>query len=389
MKPSKVLIWVTAVAIVSFAIGYQYGTPGGGAGSELDRRRAAADVREAVFAHERLEQAALLGPILRVMNPEDALELVETFESTFAVGGSGLPVELFVEHWGEIDPQTALERVAEWPSDRQREVLPGLIRGWARHDPQSARRALESIADPIVGKLAVEGLVDGWADSGDPGVWDYLMTLPDDRPRTLAMLRVMQQLAWREGIDGLILLVDTLPEEPPNDAFKRQAFRSAADVIARIDLDRAISFAEAQRNGKYGEILLAPVAKRLVAGGGRVGMEWIRAQPAGKARDRAMRTAFIAWERNDANAANAWLEEVGSADDVGPIHLERAVGLARTDPERAIDAASQIHDPALRRRAQREISGIWRRRDPAAADRWLREIGLTEPTADADPPVTE
>ncbi len=49
-----------------------------------------------------------------------------------------------------------------------------------------------------------------------------------------------------------------------------------------------------------------------------------------------------------------------------------------TSPESAVDAAGRIQDESLRERSLIAVGRTWMRRDPAAAEAWLADSGLSD-----------
>ncbi|MBW2697183.1 MAG: hypothetical protein JRE70_11970, partial [Deltaproteobacteria bacterium] len=244
MPSLRSLFIIAALSAASFGLGYWIG---GREDREVafDLDHAAEVLLSASRASTRRGQAETLVPVLMRMQPADFEALAPVVESTFGVGGGGRAMQLFVERWASLDAPGADVRVKAWPPDRRREVLPGLLRSWVRVDPVAALAALDAVEDANHRVLAFEGLVEGWADSGDPAVWDYLAGLEEGKRRRKALIVVMHQIAAKEGLDALRERVEALPGEPPQDRFKNEALNWAADIMVRIDLQQAVAFATA------------------------------------------------------------------------------------------------------------------------------------------------
>lgn len=363
MALSRVAAGAVALAAISFGVGFLVGTPGEGFDADANRRR----IERAVATHDRLEQAALLAPLLQAMGPEEALEIAAAFESTFASGGGGLPLELFVESWARFDLEGSRERIFRWPSDRRREAWPPLLRSWARVEPLKAVEILGAIPDAAVRRRAWPALIEGWSATGDVGLWGYLSQIPEQQQRSSLGRLALEERIWREGAARALQEIEAIPDEPTTRAFKSDLFVHAATLLLRNDLEGAVSLAEAKRDSIYGAAIQRRVALKWASRDGSAAMAWLRGQPARAQRGAVIAQAYRNWLSADEPAARAWLAEAIADPDVAPAVLAHAGVLARKDPEGAIAWAEALPQPELREPSLAEIERVRRRGQPHTA----------------------
>jgi hypothetical protein len=382
---------ISLLGALSFALGYWIAVTAVRSEevSAFEMERADAAIRAAMQSTSELEQAELLLPLLRGMQAGDAPRLAETFESSLQVGGREPPAALFIERWAQLDPEAAWARVQDWPADRIRAVLPGLLRAWAASDPSAALEALESISDSGVRSLAQTALIEGWADSGDPGAWAFATAIDDDVRRNEASNVVMRQVLVQEGVEGLIERVRALPDAAPYAAHRAELMSAAANMVARIDLDAAIAFATEEMESEGGARAVISVAAHWATLDSRASMAWLRGLPPGDARDNATFRIYQQWLRRDRGAAEAWLDEAGEVPDLLPAYRARATVVARIDPSSAATWSAGIRDADLQRAVRLQIGRIWLRKDRPEATRWLAEVGLDELSTPTMTPAAE
>jgi hypothetical protein len=343
------LLGAALLCAASFALGLRVASLATPEVAEFER--SLLQIREALFSHDRVSQAVALAPTLLEMGPDSVDAVAGVFETSFAEGGGGgLPLELLVGRLAALDPLQARERILTWPDDRKGEALPILVGAWAQSDPGTAIEVLNEIIDPEIRGNAFTALVEGWADSGDAGVWRYLAGLPAGMERERGTVVVVQQQMALGGPDAAIRRIEQLPQEPPMNAFKAQALRTAVGVLARSDPARAAALVEAHRDDPKGGHLMRRVAVNWVTQDGPAALTWLRTQPQTPQRDRVMREAYRRWVIRDRDAAVVWMDDQSDQAGLQSIFDMYATALARSDPPAAIAWVRHIEDPwALRR----------------------------------------
>jgi len=359
----------------SFALGVRVASSHAGEAVDLDR--SLARIRDGLSSRDRLTQAVTLAPSLLAMGQDDVEAVAGVFEASFASGGSGgLPTALLVERLAGLDPLAARERIQTWPDERRTEALPILVRAWARSDPGTAIGVLNEILEPQIRQTAFTALIEGWSESGHAGVWRYLAGLPPGMDRERGIIIVVQQRMARDGAVAAIQEIEQLPDEPPMDAFKERALRTAVGVLARSDPARAAAIVEAHRDDPKVGRLMRRVAVNWVTQDGPAAMAWILTQPQTLQRDRVMREAYRRWVVRDRAAAVAWMADRDDPAGLESIFDMHATALARSDPQTAIAWVRRIEDPALRVAALADVAVVWHHEDPDSARAWLEQAGL-------------
>jgi hypothetical protein len=377
---------VIALGAASFGVGYGVAR---NAPPRLQPAGAASDVRldETTFSRKIdaatrsasvLEQSAAMAEILPGLQPDDFARLAPELEESFGIGSAALPGQLFVERWAQLEPEAAFERVAGWPADRRREVMPGLVRAWARSDPRAALSRLAELEDRSLRKASQRALVQGWAERDDTEIWGHVAGFGRSRARREMMIIVIQQVAAREGHAGLLAVVAAQTGATGDDTFRNEAMGLAADVLARADLALAVAEAEACPPAPWCDPLTAAVAVRWASLDGEPACTWTRGLPAGDAREGAMYAAYSTWLRRDGEPAARWLDAQEHVADLGRAFSARGRITAQRSIPEAVRWADQIESPEMRREAQIAVGRVYRRKDPAGAARWLDARGLSE-----------
>jgi hypothetical protein len=250
------------------------------------------------------------------------------------------------------------------------------MRSWARRDPAAARAALEKIEPETLRESATTAVILGWADSGDPGIWEeYVAGLPFGRT---AAYDLMRRLGARDGVEVLLQRATNVSPDVA-DGFRAHALQNAAEIATRVDPERAAAFAE-QHRGEAGG-LEQTVAMRWAATDGLRATEWALSRAPGPARDRTVRGAVEYWLWSDRAAAIDWVRRQPD-DVVAGVRDLYAIALGQIDPQQGLEISASISDPAERKRVQRLLARNWLSAQPAIAASWLTEHGLGDLVAE-------
>jgi hypothetical protein len=336
-------------------------------------------VRAALADTDPIARAAALVAVLRDLEPSELDEVEQAYRASFVGGPQETSIVLLSEAWGAFDPAGALDRTSTWPEVARLAARKAVLRAWGRRNPNAAMEWAEGIDDD---GTAVETVFAGWAESGDPAMWDHVAKMEPSMQRESASIAIMQRVIAQDGFDGLFARVEALPDEPPS--FKRSAIATATGLVADHDPARAIVFADRYAGTPNGRGLLRRVAVRWVRQDGQAAMQYLLDRPASTDRDWALRQTYITWLRRSRQAALDWMPESAAADPrFTPIVDIYAVAIAKGDPEhpgdavqRAIRWVEPTPDPAKRRESLVLLGVIWLYYEPEAASVWLAANGL-------------
>jgi len=376
MRPLAACIGIALLVASSFALGHALAARGVigdvfGPGSASER---VALVREALATPNELTRAETLAPLLQSIQPAELPDIVGAYEATFPGFGPGkVAMQLLCERWAQIDPRGAAQHIGGWTRYWREMALPFLMRSWARRDAVTAREVLEA-ADlgPEPRKVATAALLEGWAQSGDPGVWgDYVAGLPFGYD---AALEFMSEFAAYQGLDVLEDRVEALPDES-GDGFKRRALQILVMLAVRGEPEFALSVAERHADTPTGRGLRMTLAMQWVVRDGPSTLDWLLALPAEMELEHTVRSAYQRWLAMDALGALEWALDEPAPRRAAFLDLY-AVALADRDPQQAAELAESVASEKRRSAALTKVAKNWHSQNPAAALLWFEERGL-------------
>jgi hypothetical protein len=342
-----------------------------------------AAVADAMSLEDPLARAARLATALQGFDREALGEVLEAWilVADGIDGSQTVELALLINWWARYDPEGAFT----WLHERRRQgnpvLLTALVRSWATREPIATRRAIDALARRREQDLTqvVRALVQGWNASGTPGVEAYLIALPSDTNRQVALTALAIDKVRRDGVEETIRWAEALSGDAAGD-FKQLAFRRVAAAIAGVDPIRAAAWAESQRDGKWGAGLARSVSQKWCEQDGRSAMEWLRGLPDPDSADvaRAFEEGYRTWLSTDGEAARAWLREQELDASLDPVVAIHARSTAREDPEAAIPWAARIDDDVRRNETLEKIAQAWIHRDPDAARAWMEKGELSD-----------
>ena len=342
----------------------------------------AAAVAEAMSIEDPLPRAARLATALQGFDEESLGEVAEarSLVEDGIRGSQTIELALFVEWWALYDPDAAFT----WLKDSQRQgnpvILTSMVRSWATRAPIFASMAIEVISPKKhEATQVVRALVQGWNASGAPGLEEYLIGIRSDVNRQVALTGLAIDKVRRDGIDETIVWVQALPDGADRD-FKQLAYRRLASAMASVDPIRAASWAESQRDGRWGEGLARAVAQKWSEQDGQAAIEWLRGLPDPASTDvnRAFEEAYRTWLNRDREGARNWLREQELDLSLDPVLAIYTRSIAREDPQAAIPWAARINDEVRRNETLEKVAQAWMHHDPESAQVWLEKSALSD-----------
>jgi hypothetical protein len=339
---------------------------------------AGAAIHAALLTPDPLERAVALGQALAPRGAE-SLEAVREAFAGIVLGAQDFEIQLFVEWWARFDPPAAARWAAHHYLGRGPSVISTAARAWAREDPQAAHTwARFQVSQPGLHGPARAGVIWGWDESGEPGLWEAVTGGPSLTEQQVALSILVRRRILRDGADAAIRWANALPEDEPGDVrrLKINTYRRIGSQLAAIDPAAAKAWAEELGEGEYGDGFYRRVAVQLIHQDAPGTMSWLRSLPAGPRRDDAVGEAFRRWGSLREEAALAWISDRSDEDWLEPALLWQATLIGDEDPVAGIRVARGISDETERNRAVFGILRAWQGRDEAAAAAWMADQDL-------------
>jgi hypothetical protein len=169
-------------------------------------------------------------------------------------------------------------------------------------------------------------------------------------------------------------LAEALPSGALRDHVRFQIAMNAGtagDIASAMEGYRSVAATDTKGT------LASELANVLAAKNPASAAEWATAQPAGKARDEAMRVVAENWSMSDARGAAQWATSLPAGVERDRALSTYAKAVVVADPSAAAEWVGQIADSRLREQATVTVFKRWNIQAPVAARAWLH----TQPEA--------
>jgi len=328
----------------------------------------AGDIRDALLHPDPLQRAAKVAILLDSL-PPSALPDVRQAYDTAVLDLGDIELVLLAEWWSEFDPEGAFEWTRkEWVADHPRVVL-AILRAWGRQDHAAAAAVAARFSAAPAGDVYMGAVVSGWAESGEPGLMEFIETLSIGGTRQRALTSAIRLRVLQDGPEATMQWAEQLPMDATK--FRMQSLRRVASAVAEVDPEAARAFAVRNSAPEFVAKLYSRVATVLVRDQPAETMAWIAGLPPGRDKTDAASEAFRLWLALDEPAATRWIRGIKLEPALDGAVSVYARNLSLEDPELALEWAGRIHDEELRWPAVGGIARFWYLDDPESATTWV------------------
>ena len=229
----------------------------------------------------------------------------------------------------------------------------------------------------IQGRI-IDNFLVGWAHSGQPGLDEYIAGIQTQAPEKYVSQVLNATLrrggpeavhAWSDGV---------LQDPDYSYGMKRAAFRTGLRTSARWDPDSASVWVAPYLAEEWADDGPRIMADQWGKQDGLAAMAWVSQLPESSARESAVRAAFASWMKNDESAAEAWILSQELTPYHDPALTFYARDLAEKDAVAAIGLCERISDAKRRTGCLKKAGRNWYKDDALAAEIWLQESELDE-----------
>ena len=354
------------------------------AGSEITFE----DLVAVLSDRDEFARARKLGELLPALGP-GAVPIVKQVIGQFAserieLGASDFA--LLLRFWALHDAEAA-SRYAYGLAPRGYKVgaIYSTVRPWMQENPEDALASLREwgAEQGDYGAAVQVALVQGWYDSGKPGLEEYIHDLGPSFERQRALRAYLTAMIRARGSQEAVSWAEAVPEQ--DRAYRLEVFRVVSESLVPFDVEAAKRFCEAHCDGPDGVAVRAEIATRWALTGkgeGGAALEWLSTVPVNDETEFAVRRTFATWGDYQRDAALAWMKPY--VDGEVPAWLRPALPiyvrlLAEKSPEEGIPLVSKFFAKEGRLYDHWMVGLVrpWRQRDEAAAEAWIANASLS------------
>lgn len=343
-----------------------------------------ATMTEILAEPDRLQRVGQLVSVLQAL-PADQVGSLEEVLADNDIFFRPLERILLLTAWAKVDPRAAMKWAyrREVGKNTRDPMLLEAIGAWARRDPHALVEEYDivnGLRTDLAGGVVV--LAEGWFESSQPGLEEYIRRMPDSADRVSAIGALISLKVNQEGAHAVKEWAEALPGINP---YKKSVYSRVAGELARVDPQAAVEWCEEVCNTDLGNGMTRMISVYWAGkdGGAADAMNWLLTLPPGVNNRGDIRAAYRQFVLNDADGAADWIESTtieqrGERRLEGPIEAYiNSLSSRRKDPLRAIKWVDFV--PEERKRGTLlMILKRWSRRDADAAEAWIAQSSLSE-----------
>ncbi|MEM6884804.1 MAG: hypothetical protein AAF571_07205 [Verrucomicrobiota bacterium] len=279
-------------------------------------------------------------------------------------------VENLLWTWGRQDPAAAWKWALENPggASSSQDTRSRTLHAWANVDAVAALNAALSLEDASIRQASIPYIVNEWAEDDQDAALDWLGQQEDAK----LMSDVLQRLSYRDGISHARLFQVMNENMPAGQSYQHTVrnlmYRWAdSDPAGAASAIAGLPPSEVRANGIH------EVAYRWASSDPAAAMEWVQQLPRGNTYESARNSALRQIAQSDPDLAKSYYWKLSQSEQ-SDAASQIASGMARRDPQQALQFAGSISDENARNNAQESIGRQWGRNDPEQAARWAKTL---------------
>jgi hypothetical protein len=394
-------------------------------------------LQKGVGSNQQIQEkkAALKAAIESGINkdPNSVISLLLGLREDRDVTGYQLAFTDYVRLFVQSAPELALALLDQVPEQDLDWVVKAIGDAWAKSDPKAALAWANQQTDSKVKDYILEGLIPSLAITDLQGAVAYLPLLSPGASEEKTIPEAFRMAAY-DDFQGALAVMQSLPEGRIKDLASQGVSHQLSNNDPQAAWDLALGIADSNLRAQAQEKVVEQWCKSDSA----AVAQWIQSLPVGDTKDRAsagattaincltvgptkdlaasgiiqsiaendpqnalglasrifdsnlrtqaLKTTAESWLTRDPAAATQWinsfatqLQSLPQADfrrDGSLLGISQ--GMARNDPQAAMDMASGIGDSNLRTEAQKNVVEQWSKKDPAAAIQWINSSALPQ-----------
>ena len=353
----------------------------------LTPEQAAERVRRALLGSGSPEDATLLASrafieMLDRLDLPGFQRLAHTFELIYGLDYERHRAWTF-EAWGKKDGVSAFAYgLADFKRYQRYSVLGNVLAGWASENPRAALSAFEAIdaraLAPIERAQLRMDLYRGWASQDPQGLVQDALALPElkgghrDDVQGWAITFAATEMARRDPTTVQAWL-EALPDGPG----KKAALYSLPVVLLTNDPARASELFQRNADLGYSDKNYRTFARTHFDSGIENAVQWAAGFPSPATRANAVAALTAEWADTDVRAAGEWVNQMPKTTGEWDKALSTySLAAAEHSPATALDWAMTVQNGDLQLLTLKKISAVWHKKDPRAAEKWMRTLGL-------------
>jgi len=338
-------------------------------------------VENIIHCQDPLQQDLLFSHLLTKVTAENAKSCWQSLtKNSKGRHGDLRRFSLLAYTWGIVHGHEAVKTARDGNTPEHNLLSRHAIEGWATASPSLALAYMKG-EDGFKSKSCRMGLMKGLGRADPLAASSYLVELEqftDARPYLKPVIDSQMNNSFQEAENWV--------KDLPSDRLKEQGLVFLAQKMFDKSPEQATSWVDSFIQEPYAAGAAAAVAAHLLAKSEiepsqlNFALNWLSNLPDGETKNAAYESSMRSWTKRDPDAAAEHLNNLNQSPEKDRAVRSYSLETAQGDPSSAVLWAASIYDGTIRHGTLVSTAKTWLRRDPDAANTWLRAADLEEKT---------
>jgi hypothetical protein len=157
------------------------------------------------------------------------------------------------------------------------------------------------------------------------------------------------------------------------DSLKEAAFAMILSVWGSADPAKAAQWAAQFPAGETRERAIPVLAETWAAIDPAAAVRWTLNLPESAEQSDALDQAVRTWSIQEQDALTSWIQQQPAGPEADRLRVTAATILVDKTPREAVEMASAISDPVIRRETMEQLLDEWKNNKPQETEQWLKD----------------
>jgi hypothetical protein len=330
-----------------------------------------AKLEEIVRKNDPVERNRALLAFLDQLGPGDMKEAVERFKSLDLGESRNGEYAMLLAAWAKADPVAALDHAKETEDDEDGFAFKTILATWAGNDPDAALRWADSQFDGDGANPYLIGIIQGIAATDLNKATQLLTSMPYSNERGEALASLLPYVLTKGG-DAAREWVSSIQDEQLREGVLSRVVEQLANREPKETADWLLAN-PSQATLRQLDDAMAAWAEKDQTGA----VTYYDALPTGEARTNALRGIVNTMAGENPKEAARFMDS-HPADTNDQVVQQFVWHSSQADPALAATYIAKISNEREQINLYNRMLNGWMRRDPAAANAWIRANSLPQ-----------
>lgn len=328
------------------------------------------DINSIASCDDPIERTSDLLKLIDTLGPNDFQQVIADFRALGITQERMSEYGILLHAWAKVDPLGALDYAEEHTGTQfARQTI---LTSWAGNDPESAVLWAKEHHEGEGANPWLIGVIRGIASNDPARATEVLHDLPLSRERGTALSAIIPQIA-KQGQEAAVLWLDTITDE----RLHLGATSYLAANLSKTDAAGTAEWVSTLSESEGKSRAAAEVADAWADQDLQSALAWTDSLE-GSSRSSAAQKVIGTYAKENPGEAAAWLRTMSDDPKYNDISRSYIWNTARTHPEFSLAQVGEMQDSRSQDRYYERILRSWKNQDANAAEAWMNNNAVSD-----------